>query len=396
MSTPDEYGGHANPAETRLKREDTQGQIDSVLQHFDVLPSSVDRFIFKYISLYLIGLFVPGELFLLLFFLNISPQVQAHVGGVLLGGGLSALGVVVVLISLWLFHAWRGRTPKTLRDLFEQKHIVMPDGDVSASYLSFLENYRNALTSPKRHLLSGIPMICFSAIIVYATVNFSSVAYANRFLMILGVAGILLYALDVLGGLYAIGIMIWVMYISGWYVRKLVRTFELNIQPFHPDQCGGLKLLGNFCFGLVSPLLLFCGFSIGHLLLFLSARGLDIVFLASNVGFALFLLLYAIPVIVFAFLLPLWDIHIKMVSEGEAEENIYLARIQALRQEIQALLDTNQIEKVKAVQEKKALVETLYTPYPTWPFRVRSKIVSTLLGVGGSLLIGVIAAALQQ
>jgi hypothetical protein len=239
-------------------------------------------------------------------------------------------------------------------------------------------------------------MICFSGIIVYATVNFSSGGYASGFIMILGVAGILLFALGVLGGLYAIGIMLWVMYILGWYVRKLVRTFELNIQPFHPDQCGGLKLLGNFCFGLGSPLLLFSGFSIGYLLLFLNAKGLDIAFLAANGGFALFLLLYAIPVIVFAFLLPLWDIHVKMVSEGEAEENIYLARVQALRQEIQALLDTNQIEKAKAVQEKKALVETLYTPYPAWPFRVHSKIVSTLLGVLGTLLIGVIAAALQQ
>jgi hypothetical protein len=64
MSTLDEYGGHANPTETRLKRGDTRGQIDGVLQQFDVLPSSVDRFIFKYISLYLLGLFVPGELFL--------------------------------------------------------------------------------------------------------------------------------------------------------------------------------------------------------------------------------------------------------------------------------------------------------------------------------------------
>jgi hypothetical protein len=186
MSTLDEYGGHGNPAETLLKREDTRGQIDSVLQHFDVLPVSIDRFIFKYISLYLIGLFVPGELFLLVFFLNISPQVQAHVGGVLLGGGLSALGMVVVLISLWLFHVWRVRTPKTLRDLFEQKHIVMPDGDVTASYLSFLKNYRSALASPKRHLLSGIPMICFSGIIIYATVNFSSGGYASGFIMILG------------------------------------------------------------------------------------------------------------------------------------------------------------------------------------------------------------------
>ncbi len=113
-------------------------------------------------------------------------------------------------------------------------------------------------------------------------------------------------------------------------------------------------------------------------------------------GFPLLLLLYLLPVIVLAFLLPLWHIHTKMVSEGARNEDIYAARIQALREEIQSLLDTNQVEEAKAVQEKKALVETLYTPYPTWPFPVRSKIFSTVLGVSGSLLIGLMAAALQQ
>ncbi len=110
----------------------------------------------------------------------------------------------------------------------------------------------------------------------------------------------------------------------------------------------------------------------------------------------LLLLLYYLPVIVLAFILPLWDIHTKMVNEGEIDENTYIARIEALREEIESLLDTNQVEAAKAVQEKKALVETLYTPYPTWPFRFRSKIFSTVLGVSGSLLIGVMTAALQQ
>jgi hypothetical protein len=100
--------------------------------------------------------------------------------------------------------------------------------------------------------------------------------------------------------------------------------------------------------------------------------------------------------IVLGFILPLRDIHTKMVREGKTNENSYVARIEALREEIQALLDTNQVEEAKVVQEKKTLVETLYAPYPTWPFRVRSKIFSTLLGVSGSLLVGVITAALQQ
>src|SRR5262249_23392252 len=89
-------------------------------------------------------------------------------------------------------------------------------------------------------------------------------------------------------------------------------------------------------------------------------------------------------------------IHTKMVSEGETDEDAYIARIEALREEIQALLDTNQVEAAKAVQEKMALVETLHTPYPTWPFHVRSKIFSTFLEASGGLLMGVITAALQQ
>jgi hypothetical protein len=67
-----------------------------------------------------------------------------------------------------------------------------------------------------------------------------------------------------------------------------------------------------------------------------------------------------------------------------------------LRKEIESLLDANQVEEAKVLQEKKAVLETLPTPYPTWPFRFRSKIFSTVLGVSGSLLTGMIAAALQQ
>jgi hypothetical protein len=190
--------------------------------------------------------------------------------------------------------------------------------------------------------------------------------------------------------------LIWVVFITGWHVRKLVRLFELRIQPFHPDKCGGLKSLGNFCFGFVSPLLIGSGLSIGFILLSFAGSGVNAAYLAARVGVALLLLLYDLPVIVLAFLLPLRDIHTKMVSQGETDEDSYVARIEALRQEIQALLETNQVEEAKAVQEKKSLVETLHTPFPAWPFSVRSKFFSTILGVSGSLLLGLITAAVEQ
>jgi hypothetical protein len=91
-----------------------------------------------------------------------------------------------------------------------------------------------------------------------------------------------------------------------------------------------------------------------------------------------------------------WEIHTKMVSEGETDEDSYVARIEELQEEIQALLATNKIKEAQGVRDKKALVEGLHTPYPEWPFRFRSKIPATVLGVSGSLLIGVTAAALQQ
>ena len=119
--------------------------------------------------------------------------------------------------------------------------------------------------------------------------------------------------------------------------------------------------------------------------------------LVLDVGDALLLLLlYPFPASIFAFFLPLRDIHTKMVNEAESEEVTYNARIEALREEIQSLLFANQVEEAKAVQEKKAVLETLYASYPTWPFSFRSKFFSTVLATGGSILIGVITAALQQ
>ena len=165
-----------------------------------------------------------------------------------------------------------------------------------------------------------------------------------------------------------------------------------------------LKLLGNFCFGLGSPLLIASGIFIGYIIFELveyattfNGRVNSVTYLAGNVGIPLlFVLLFFLPGIVLVFILPLRDIHRKMVSEGKTNENSYFTRTEALREEIQALLDVNQVEAARAVQEKMTLVETLYAPYPTWPFHFRSKISRTVLELSVSLLIGLITAALVQ
>ncbi|GAC1647443.1 MAG: hypothetical protein NVS4B12_15230 [Ktedonobacteraceae bacterium] len=402
MSTLSEHPGSGNPTETRLPREDAKAQIDGILQHFDILPSKLERFIFKYIYIYLLGLFFPTELLFIIYLLSISSQLKVE-GVLLTRGGLGALPVVAFIIGIWAFNVWRLSTPKTLHNLLEEKRIYVSDGDTNTSYLRFLEHYRDALASPKRYFLSSFLMLVISIPFAYVIVKALSVEHPNIFVRVL-IVGYLLFWLLLLGGFYCLGIVTWIVYISGWSVRKLLQAFQLRIQPFHPDQCGGLTLLGNFCFGLVLPLLIGSGLLIGYILFALLAyspetfgREYSADYLVLDVGFPLFLLLfYILPAIVLVFMLPLRDIHTKMVGEGKTNENIYVTRVEALREETQSLLDTNQVEAAKAVQEKKALVETLYMPYPTWPFHVRSKIFSTVLGVSGSLLIGVMTAALQQ
>jgi hypothetical protein len=398
MSTLSEHTGNGKPPETRRQREGTKEQLDDLLQHFDVLPSRVDRFLFKYIYVYLISLFFLAELLIILSLLARNLQV----GGVLLQGvGLGVPPLLVIILVIWRFNIWRGRTPKTLRDLLKEKRIALPDGDAETSYLGLLERYREALASPKRFFLSGLLMIVLGITFANDIVQNLSSEHPNNVVMILLVGNLLFAALLQLGGYYCIGILTWAMYISGWYLRQLVRAFQLGIQPFHPDQCGGLTLLGNFCFGLASPLLIASGIFIGYSLFALSEyspaiNGSENSYLVLNVYAPLLFVLFSLLMIVFVFILPLREIHTKMVSEAKTNETLYFTRAQALREEIQALLDANQIEAAKAVQEEKALVETLYAPYPGWPFRFRSKLSSTVLEVSGSLLIGVLAAEVQQ
>jgi hypothetical protein len=65
--------------------------------------------------------------------------------------------------------------------------------------------------------------------------------------------------------MYYLGIIAWTLFISGRYITKLIQMFALKIEPLHPDKCGGLKVLGNLCFSLASPIFIGSAFFIGYL-----------------------------------------------------------------------------------------------------------------------------------
>jgi hypothetical protein len=115
----------------------------------------------------------------------------------------------------------------------------------------------------------------------------------------------------------------------------------------------------------------------------------------SDILIFLFVILFvALPVAFYASFLPLWSIHTKMLKIREKDDERFVAEIAPLREKIYELVDANQLEEATTLKEKKELPETVHIPYPTWPFNVRTKFYTTILGAVGSLLLGVLSTTL--
>lgn len=389
MRTQSEPQASGKATEARRQSEETAARIEEVLQSFDVLPSKVEQHIFRYGYLYLLALFLLLASDVLVGLWKYPQDMSSPL--ILLQVAVSLYALIGISIVLWAFNSWRGYVPYTLRDIFEQRRICAPTGDVNTHYLEFLERYRDALRSPKRYLL-------FGGLMIYMMIDFMiiNVSFPHRpphpipILIIMLLSTVLLLNL---GMLYYLGVQAWALSISGWYLRKLQRAFEFRIEPVHPDQCGGLEVLGNFCFRAVSPIVIGFAFIVSlHLVAGpmypLNPVGVDLL--------AFFDLLYYLPLASVAFLVPLWNIHASMLGERKRAEETYAVHIAALREQIQTLLDNNQLEEAKALEEKKELIERLYLPHPTWPFNVKAQLFSTLLQAGGSLLLGYLTAHLGK
>ena len=87
MSMLSEHTGNGNPTEPSLQLEDTKEQIDGILQQFDVLSSKLDRFIFRYIYVFMVGIYLLSEL-LFIPFVFLQGISSFQVGEILLLSGL--------------------------------------------------------------------------------------------------------------------------------------------------------------------------------------------------------------------------------------------------------------------------------------------------------------------
>jgi hypothetical protein len=155
--------------------------------------------------------------------------------------------------------------------------------------------------------------------------------------------------------------------VTGWYIKNLTEKFDLSILPSHPDHCGGLKSLGNFCLSTALPILIGAVYlsiwGIGDSM----REGITI----YNILPAIFLFLFALPLAAIAFFVPLWNIHRIMVARRDVYYDTFADRVAKVEEKIQFALDKETLDEARVAREEMEIARVLDPDkigYPIWPF----------------------------
>jgi hypothetical protein len=243
--------------------------------------------------------------------------------------------------------------------LFNRIHIVEIIG-TSLIALTF-NNWRHNIAGTFQTLLSK-ERIRSS----HQGVDISSIQLEPLFWSVKLIYDLIDTALAFLLEAYFIGVGSWVIIVTGTYIKRLAIQFDLHIIPGHPDNCGGLKVLGNFCLGMALPVLV--------LAMLLGTLGIgDLV--AKSYPIALItnlaLFLFVLPLAAFTFFVPLWNIHGKMLEEREEYEDKFAERNTQLQQRIQSSLDKQDVADATAAREEMEILQVLHPDkigFPVWPY----------------------------
>lgn len=334
---------------------------------FRLFPSSFEESGFKYWYIYNYALLALALIPLLAnYFHTIVPssEYKFYTDNFLL---FIILPITLSLVVL-SYNNWR----RGIRDVFEHfatgRHLSSRRGEshFRDEYTSFLNAYQDKLLSNYRYIIIGIAVITSIGILSLLLRAYLSFPYLLLLFCILP-GGIILG--------YFLGVSSWTMLVTGYYLRTVTTRFDLHIEPGHPDNCGGLRPLGRFCFSMALPILVgvvfFAIYGIGgNLYPALLPNVSDAMRLGAGAG----LLVFDVPLAALAFFFPLWGIHREMVRQKELYEERFAASLAKMRQRLWSSIDTDAFDEARTIRRQINILHLLdpdTLDYPTWPFSRR-------------------------
>ncbi|HEY1350232.1 MAG TPA: hypothetical protein VGF67_11455 [Ktedonobacteraceae bacterium] len=342
--------------------------VPSFWETFRLFPSAFDASGFTYWYIYVSGLtlFALFPLFLHLLTRSSPGEIQFYTDNKL----------IIVLISLTMiivvttYNYWKNRLPQMFQELEARERLSCKDtqtgADFAREFQAFLEEYQAALLHRRRYILIvGFVLTCIG-LFVSLIYGYLSAPASPLLLAILPVPFFLGYFL---------GASAWTLYVTGDYLRQLPQRFEIEVEPWHPDGCGGLRIMGNFCLRMALPILtgvMFFGlYGIGTFFLpGLLSPEQQVIQISANVG----LLIIDIPLAALAFFRPLLGIHAEMVRKKQAYEEQFAGHLKRLYNLLGPALERGNPQEIKQVGEEIEVARRMHplvTDYPGWPFNRR-------------------------
>jgi hypothetical protein len=342
---------------------------------FRLFPSAFDASGFTYWYIYVSGLTLFA-LFPLPLYMRTRPfprEIQFYDDNKL----IIVLIPLTITIVVTTYNYWKNRLPQMFQELETRERLhckvrgEVTDAQTSAAqcareYQAFLEEYQAALLNRRRHILIvGFVLTCIG-LFVSLIYGYLSSPVSLLLLAILPVPFFLGYFL---------GASAWTLYVTGNYLRQLPQRFEIEVEPWHPDGCGGLRIVGNFCLRMALPILtgvMFFGlYGIGTFFLpGLLPSGKQAIQIGANLG----LLVFDIPLAALAFFHPLLGIHAEMLRKKQAYEEQFAGHLKRLYNLLGPALERGNLDEIKQVGEEIEIARRMHPlviDYPGWPFNRR-------------------------
>jgi hypothetical protein len=320
-------------------------------------------------------------------------------------------GVLAAATAAFLFKALLRQIPVVLERLWKRQALAVPDhsiasneplleslinrlpswlgapdpnqtaslpADVTARYLYFIKRFENALNHRFAWVfgavITGILYVSFS-IRIYPT----SDGWWNHLIdwpVLLVQGGDWLYLAGVVVQLvlaFALGLLLWRMAVAAHKVYQMGNIFDLKVQVTHPDNCGGLRPLGDLC--LTNALILTApAIFLAAWLTVIPAYGPFSHHYSSYINYYYYLLWIVVVLALVAFVQPLYGVHLAMVRERARLQTPLDEVDQRIALTTQRLLDeagTANTEQLDDLRKQLAALREIYelnSDVPVWPF----------------------------
>ena len=158
---------------------------------------------------------------------------------------------LLAMAIVWLYQRFAKQAPRALLGLWENgmlspKTAAEDIGGISTAK-DFLKRYKAALSNRRRFILMGAILLIVDIILAHyittiSTPSFETFPDATNTLF-------LVFKFVIFADLW-VGVILmaaWSMLVTMYFIRRLPQALNLEVIPSHPDQCGGLKPIGDIC-----------------------------------------------------------------------------------------------------------------------------------------------------